>query len=518
VTLAGSLGLLIAALLALGGPASAHSLGTGAIVVKVVTSPGGSSQQFTVHIDGFSASLTDGGTFGAAADSSTSHSVSEDPVLGWKSDGGSCDNGDSPTSVNVGDGETVTCTFTNTQAAAVTLHKTIVSSNPDSGTFDLKADATVVKAAAADGDSGSATIDPGTHTITETAASGSLSDYVSAISCTKNGLPYTSGAGTSLQATVAVGDSLDCTLTNSRKPTITLVKSLVPNADPGRFNLKVGGAIIAGSVGNGGGGTFETVPGTYILSEAAAIGTLSNYASIYSCTRNGNPDTAGAGTSLPVTLQYGDNYFCVFGNTRKPSVTIHKTVVPANDNGRFDLNLDSTVVAKSVPNGGVGTILTSPGNHTVNETGDVANLAEYTSVWTCTLNGVKSSGNSTSIPPFTFNPGDKLDCTFTNTRKTAKVTVIKKLVPATDTGRFNLKVDSAIVASAVGNNGTGSANVYPGSHTVSEAPTATTTGVYTTAISCTKNGNPLGTSATTSITFTTAVNDVIVCTITNTRH
>src|SRR3954471_17339716 len=59
-------------------------------------------------------------------------------------------------------------------------------------------------------------------------------------------------------------------------------------------------------------------------------------------------------------------------------------------------------------------------------------------------------------------------CTFTNQRKTGTIKVEKDLEPATDAGRFDLKVDDAPVATQVGNGGYGKTTVRTGTHTVSE--------------------------------------------------
>ena len=62
---------------------------------------------------------------------------------------------------------------------------------------------------------------PATYTIRETAASGSppLSDYLSSYACTLNGSTGPSGAGTSVQVTVAAADVLACRFVNTRKTT-----------------------------------------------------------------------------------------------------------------------------------------------------------------------------------------------------------------------------------------------------------------------------------------------------------
>jgi hypothetical protein len=59
-------------------------------------------------------------------------------------------------------------------------------------------------------------------------------------------------------------------------------------------------------------------------------------------------------------------------------------------------------------------------------------------------------------------------CTFTNQRKTGTIKVVKDLEPATDAGRFDLKVDGKPVATQVGDGGYGTTTVATGTHTVGE--------------------------------------------------
>jgi hypothetical protein len=178
----------------------------------------------------------------------------------------------------------------------------------------------VVKATAADGDSGLRQVGPGTYRVSETAASGaSLSTYTSSIACTRNGGAGPAAGGTThLDVTVAAGDVLACTITNRRKATITLAKHLVPSADAGRFDLKVGGAIVKAGAGDGDWGSTQVGAGTYTLSETAVLGTLlTDYTSSIACSLNGNPGAVVSGTSLKVTVATGDVLACTITNERK---------------------------------------------------------------------------------------------------------------------------------------------------------------------------------------------------------
>jgi hypothetical protein len=86
----------------------------------------------------------------------------------------------------------------------------------DPGRFDLKVNATVVKAAAGDGERGATPVDAGTGvTVSEAAANGHpLSDYRTTIDCGAAG----SGSGNSL-ALRQVSADVTCTVTNTRRAT-----------------------------------------------------------------------------------------------------------------------------------------------------------------------------------------------------------------------------------------------------------------------------------------------------------
>src|ERR671931_251681 len=78
-------------------------------------------------------------------------------------------------------------------------------------------------------------------------------------------------------------------------------------------------------------------------------------------------------------------------------------------------------------------------------------------------------------------------CTITNTRREGSITVVKDLNPASDEGRFDLKVDDAVVKAAAGDGDQGSKSVAPGDYTVSEVgANATELSKYDKSIACTR--------------------------------
>ncbi len=53
-----------------------------------------------------------------------------------------------------------------------------------------------------------------------------------------------------------------------------------------------------------------------------------------------------------------------------------------------------------------------------------------------------ASGSGSGPLTVTVTDGSDIVCTITNTRKTGKLEVVKKLSPTTDPGRFDLRIDN----------------------------------------------------------------------------
>ena len=119
------------------------------------------------------------------------------------------------------------------------------------------------------------------------------------------------------------------------------------------------------------------------------------------------------------------------------------------------------------------------------------------SYWNSSTDGVRLMTNALSAP-----------CVQT-------ITVVKRLVPEYDSGRFNLRIDGTTYAANVGNLGTtGKISVATGTHSVSETAAANTLlSRYSSRISCSNGASGLGTSLSIQVNG----GDDVVCTITNTR-
>ena len=480
-------------------------------VLRIVkqTLPDGAVQSFTFtpnYNSGTTFDLSDGQTNNSPPLSAGTYTVDETVPSGWTLGTRSCvitntatPKAFTPTtngiSVALGAGEDVTCTFNNTRNPTLTVNKVCVPTT-DNGLFDLRIDGAVAGTgddAACGGTTGAVEQSIGAHTVSEVAGTGTnLDNYTSVIGgdCAADG-----------SVTLAAGDAKVCTITNTRKPTLTVNKVCVPTTDAGLFNLRIDGATAGTGADAACGGTtgaVVTTVGAHTVSETAGTGTnLSDYVSVI------GGDCASDGT---VSLAAGDNKTCTITNTRNARLTVNKVCVPTSDNGLFNLQIDGGTAgtgANAACGGTTGAVVVAAGAHTVGETaGTGTNLASYTSV----ISGDCAADGSVSVAP-----GDNKTCTITNTRKPT-LTVNKVCVPTTDNGLFDLRIDGSVAGSgddAACGGTTGAVEVSIGAHTVSElAGTGTNLSNYNSAIGgdCASDGS-----------VSLAAGENKTCTITNTR-
>ena len=177
------------------------------------------------------------------------------------------------------------------------------------------------------------------------------------------------------------------------------------------------------------------------------------------------------------------------------------------------------MVKASAGEGGYGSTEVGAGTYTLSEVAATGtNPFGYASSIACTLNGKAGpTGAGTSLNvPLTW--GDVLSCTLTN-KPGAWITLTKHLTPASDPGRFGLRVGQTVVKAGATDGGSGSLGVVPGTYRVTEnGASGANLSDYSTSIACTVNGNP-GPSAngTTQLNVTVALGDRVACTLTNRR-
>ncbi len=250
------------------------------------------------------------------------------------------------------------------------------------------------------GSTGEQTLNTGSHTVGETAGSGTdLADYAKSIVCKDENGTGTTVAETSsddagpLSVPVTTDADIVCVITNTRETgKLEVRKSLSPTDDPGKFNLQIDNATDpdAAEIGNDGTTGEETLnTGSHNVGETAGTDTdLADYQKSIVCKDdNGSrcdvAETSGDdGGPLTVPVTTDADIVCVITNTRETgTLEVRKDLDPNTDAGLFDLQIDGTTDpdANDVGNGGsTGEETLNTGNHTVGEAASAGtDLADY---------------------------------------------------------------------------------------------------------------------------------------------
>jgi hypothetical protein len=314
---------------------------------------------------------------------------------------------------------------------------------------------------------------------------------------------------------------------NYQKATITLVKQLEPSGDAGRFDLFVDGTAdpLADDAGDEGSGFAAFDPGTYAIHEAGgtqaddSTTSLGNYDTTVSCELNGEAlgDDANGTSRGGLVLESGDSLVCTFTNTRKTGkLTVEKDLIPTDDPGLFDLRIENEVVVEDASDGDSDSRVLPTGDYDVSElAGTGTDLDDYNSKVECD-NG-QSADPGTSLANVHVTDDSDITCTFTNTRKTGKLTVEKVLVPDTDDGLFDLKIEDEVVVEDASHGDSGFRVLPTGDYDISElAGTGTSLDDYSSKVEC---DNEQGADPGTSLdnVHVTDGSD-ITCTFTNARN
>ncbi len=138
------------------------------------------------------------------------------------------------------------------------------------------------------------------------------------------------------------GDDKTCTITNKRKPKLTVVK-VIEGGNGAAFDLKVNDATVLDDVDGNGGQVTNTYPvdTAYSVTETLGNGDPVDPA-VWETTLSG--DCAGS-------LAAGDDKTCTITNKRKPKLTVVK-VIEGGNGAAFDLKVNDDVVLNDVGGNG----------------------------------------------------------------------------------------------------------------------------------------------------------------------
>lgn len=170
-----------------------------------------------------------------------------------------------------------------------------------------------------------------------------------------------------------VGNFLDNIVLTQAQCTISVRKRLIPRSDPGRFDLLVGGDVLARAAGDGArGGPVPLPVADTTVSERAAPGTdADDYASAIRCTdaNTGELLTQAAGRETTLRLTRPRDISCTAVNAAAPSIIVEHQLEPPGDPGRFVLAVNGRTVATAAGGRTVaGPTRVNAGEVTVSET------------------------------------------------------------------------------------------------------------------------------------------------------
>ncbi|MBN1351580.1 hypothetical protein JXJ21_19355 [candidate division KSB1 bacterium] len=332
-------------------------------------------------------------------------------------------------------------------------------------------------------------------------------------------------------------------LSSLPKATLMIEFKVLPKRDPGVFSFQIDGVNRAANISDKRNMSFRLSGGTHKIGVSAQPNTrLSDYVVVFGgdCDSDGN-FSIGVGetkTCFVTMLAKSGKAACrVMGEIQRdlclaegiqlpkdcvkyyqdwltklcgplpqqPKLAVRLRLLPPDDPGKFNLQINGITRANNVGNGGTtGPVGISVGAHKIAITaGNNTNLENYFISFSdnCLPDG-------TILIPATpvFIPGGYVT-TCTTTVSGPQITLKNRVVPLSDPGKFNLQIDGITRKANIGN-GEITVSLSPGVHRIGvTSGTNTNVADYTTTIAgdCVANG-----------TITLAYGDKKTCTITNT--
>jgi hypothetical protein len=364
----------------------------GRIVITKQTSPDGSGQSFTfTRSYGSNVTLADGQSHDSGFTLAPgTYSVQENVPAGWQLTGTACNDGSAPGSIDLSPGESVTCTFTNTQNGRIVVTKqTDPNGSGQSFTFTRSYGGNFTVSDGQSHDSGS-TLSPGTYSVSENAVGGW--DLTSA-TCSDGSAPGS--------ISLSAGETVTCTFDNQQDGRIVVAKETTPDSSPQSFEFDTdyGPNFFLQDGQTNDSGFLD--PATYSVSEVSQFG--------WDLTSATCSDGSAPGS---INLSAGEAVTCTFENTQQGTITIAKETNPdgALQSFEFDPSYGPNFFLSDGETNSSGNL--APGSYTVIET--VPLLWQLDSI-VCVDPDNGSSGNTgAATATIDLDPGEAVTCTFTN--------------------------------------------------------------------------------------------------------
>lgn len=395
------------------------------------------------------------------------YAISETVPTGWDLTALSCVDPTNDTAWNLANGtatialaagENVTCTYTDTKRASITVVKNTAGGN---GTFDFggPSGAFQITTSGGTGQAVLGNLVPGSYSVTESVPTGWDLTNLSCVD--PSGGTTTAGATASIA--LAAGENVTCTFTDTKRGTIIVQKQVFGTDATFNFTGSQAFSITtAGGVGQDATTFASVAPGPYTITESA----LAHYSLTgLTCVDPTNDSTTNAGTlTANVNVAAGETVTCTYTNTQLATLTIIKQAVPqiaAPNTPSFPftatgLSPTSFSLADdgTNPNSTTYIDIAPGGAYTVTE-GAVSNWL-LTSI-TCTDAADPNPANRSTVDlanrrvTANLQPGETLRCVFTNVRNdNGAITITKRTIgalAANTGGAFNFTNSGGISGS-----------------------------------------------------------------------
>jgi hypothetical protein len=463
------------------------------ITIHLVTNPASSPQKFTIDATG---PIVDNFKLGNGGNKSYSgvtpnqaYTFLQTVPAGWSlaTSGPGCAATSGGVIVTPQPGQSVTCTFTDTAFATISVEKDTIGGD---GSFDIVEPTLGTKTVATSG--GVGTVDylnvlPGAYQFGESTVPGWVS------------FGFTGDCNSDGTVTVQAGDALQCVVTNVKLGRVTLAEVTVPSGSPTQmaFTAPAGVSPTSFQLGNGGTKSFSDLnPGQdYTFTQTLPAG-WSVAASGSGCTYD------PVAHSVTITPNPGDDLTCTFTDTQLGSITVQKTTLGGDGTFGFtEPTLGSLPVTTSGGSGSAAYPFAAPGTYHLHETPQAG--------WSAGTFGGDCAPDGT----VTFAAGSAPVCSITNT-KLATITVDEASLPSSDPTSFNYTSPGLAPTSFALADATAPrvfANVTPGQpYTITQAVPAGWS-LVASGTGCTYD--PVAHS----VTITPQPGDAITCTFTNTK-
>jgi plastocyanin len=340
------------------------------------------------------------------------YTIGESTPAGWDLSSATCDDGSPTFNISVGPGEVVTCTFTNVKRGRIVIVKDAVPDDPQDFSFTTSGGLSPASFSLDDDSNGTLSntqtfnnVAAGTYSVSEQPTSGWVQD----------GATCDDGS-TTASISVAAGETVTCTFTNSRKGQLVVVKDAQPN-DAQDFSFTAGGGLSPssfqldddsdGTLSNT--RTFTSVdPGSgYSVSETVPGG----WDQMSATCDDGSP-------VANVSISAGETVTCTFTNRKRGQIVVVKDAQP-NDPQDFSFTAGGGLSPTTFS-------LDDDADATLSNTRTFANVVPgsgYSVSETLPANWSQSGAACSDGSPVTsidVSAGENVTCTFTNIRGYAR--------------------------------------------------------------------------------------------------